>query len=97
MFHWPIPQPPSHMSDAEKATYDKIWAEHDKRMLGIYQEKLEALGLDASLVDAKQVYENQEKRNKIDKMYHSLTVENRMNDMISSIENIQRGLRNRES
>lgn len=95
MSYYPPPPPPEKqapMTAEELARHDEIWARHDKRMIGIYQNKLAALGYQSDFDTAKLVYENEEKKRAIDHQYRELKSQHIINEMIAGIESIHRRL-----
>lgn len=95
MSYNPPPPPPDKfvpMTPDELAEHDKIWEIHDRKMIGIYQKKLDALGYNSSFENAKLVYEDEERTLTIDNEYHELKSQHLINEMIAEIESIHRRL-----
>lgn len=96
MSYYPPPPPPEKhvpMTPEESAEHDKIWERHDKRMIGLYQKRLAALGYESDFESAKLIYENSEQSKLIDNEYRELETQGVLNDMISSLESIYRKLK----
>jgi hypothetical protein len=95
MSYYPPPPPPEEqdpLTAEELASHDEIWERHDKRMIGIYQMKLAALGYESDLDTAKSVYESGAKSQAINKEYSELKSQHLINEMIAGIESIHRRL-----
>lgn len=95
MSYYPPPPPPEEqapMTAEELVRHDEIWERHDKRMIGIYQNKLAALGYQSDFDTAKLIYENEEKTRAINDEYRGLKSLHLINDMVAGIESIRRRL-----